>query len=919
MNLYLPLSCVQDSHIADTKLSKLPSISSHSLRPTPHGCSSIYSPNSGQISSNETSSPPKPDEAKIERVKMLGQEDFHTLYSGAPHFTVGRWYTRPLPQVTFPWNKGVQVQDLRDCTPPAHAAFSLATSRRHTHKMDTEDEEDKVHIGYEISIEEVPSMLSVTGLEPGTIGYEHFLEIPISDNYVDIDEYKASGGLSEAKRNIELLLHNPERLGIRSMQSQDINERLIELSEMYQTLKAKGGNATILDEQTPATLYTVLFGKFLTPPRYDPNTRDPTGLKVQIETLIKVLKLKGVWFDFSLVEWRIKLGQLIWASGNAQGSTEDVNSTDKAHEWTDRDTFVLQLSLACELLLRLDAVSAMSSPEVVQKMALTQAEVESFTKIKTRKTDWDLLLARRFLDDIHVMLEMPQLPVSPKKRGFFSAISSEPESPQAEQRPILVFAPRHPSRQFSGLLFFANQLLWPNMDHISSDLSRKLGLPKQDEHAKVGDPRKAVNPVIATLGTSSSSIYSTPVATPRALLNNRNSYFNIAPVRPSLSRGNSALSIQLRPSNQTDEALGNPIDIGGWLSRAYLTGFVLPGEALPHLLISTLLENDSSAITALGDAANLYGAFIYAGSSWWSKSCVAGRVLAAAEGSKECMGWIRALIVPEGFEDRWLDITFKDVDVPDRLGDAVQKSGGFIKNGDIKDAHSDDFTLPLDDDANSAYRGAIKFLELRLETATEMQNSLHASSNPQHPAVPSADHYEAKEYGVSLRFSFTPAEVYDTASVSTPDSDINHDLDDRDASPPIPHTMEFTVYITFDVHFISAFPCIPPSASKISVLLPNSTPPPSKIKGQIHAHPLHSSHSFQIVPASALYHNNPVPKDDILVVQCQSSDEQVLSRAWCAQTGHHALISRQGRTCLSCAIREAGALGVKVVIRMIKA
>lgn len=46
------------------------------------------------------------------------------------------------------------------------------------------------------------------------------------------------------------------------------------------------------------------------------------------------------------------------------------------------------------------------------------------------------------------------------------------------------------------------------------------------------------------------------------------------------------------------------------------------------------------------------------------------------------------------------------------------------------------------------------------------------------------------------------------------------------------------------------------------------------------------------------------------------SDMEILARAFCADKGWNALISRRRRGCLACAIREAGALGWKVIIRV---
>lgn len=46
------------------------------------------------------------------------------------------------------------------------------------------------------------------------------------------------------------------------------------------------------------------------------------------------------------------------------------------------------------------------------------------------------------------------------------------------------------------------------------------------------------------------------------------------------------------------------------------------------------------------------------------------------------------------------------------------------------------------------------------------------------------------------------------------------------------------------------------------------------------------------------------------------SDMEILIRALCAEKGWNALVSRRRRGCLACAIREAGALGWKVIIRV---
>lgn len=47
------------------------------------------------------------------------------------------------------------------------------------------------------------------------------------------------------------------------------------------------------------------------------------------------------------------------------------------------------------------------------------------------------------------------------------------------------------------------------------------------------------------------------------------------------------------------------------------------------------------------------------------------------------------------------------------------------------------------------------------------------------------------------------------------------------------------------------------------------------------------------------------------------SDLEMLARALCSERGWNALVSRRGRGCLACAVREAGAVGWKVILRVV--
>src|SRR3569833_2610538 len=63
----------------------------------------------------------------------------------------------------------------------------------------------------------------------------------------------------------------------------------------------------------------------------------------------------------------------------------------------------------------------------------------------------------------------------------------------------------------------------------------------------------------------------------------------------------------------------------------------------------------------LGPMANLCGGFVYCGKSFWSTSCIVGRVLAVGKGSSECMGWISSDIVPLGLDDGWVNIEVEEL------------------------------------------------------------------------------------------------------------------------------------------------------------------------------------------------------------------------------------------------------------------
>lgn len=183
----------------------------------------------------------------------------------------------------------------------------------------------------------------------------------------------------------------------------------------------------------------------------------------------------------------------------------------------------------------------------------------------------------------------------------------------------------------------------------------------------------------------------------------------------------------------------------------------------------------------------------------------------------------------------------------------------------------------------------------------------------------------------------------DTASDASDSRTTAHLTFSSPINPKLPH---ISVPLTYDVHFISSFPCYPvPTSTSNEHTLSSSpetnalalhttytldTPPPP-------AHPLHTSYRFMTLPVATLLSAgaeearsralslpdqhaedaNGDEDEEVAVLDCRGkADLELLARAWCAKVGENAVVGRVGRTCLACCIREARGLGVRVVIRV---
>lgn len=630
----------------------------------------------------------------------LGSADIHFLFSGAPQFFVrseGHHTGAPHPSVAFPWDERLSIRDLQDHDQIEDEAWSCATAwphvtvRRHekveehaagAHDIhsdlyhitnqdyecprasDGEEGHQKLRAHFIPRCQEKPNMLSSQGLERGTIGFQAALELDISDA-LEEDEGASTYAHLAAHRSQHL---GKEKHGIRLLEESALISQLINVGETYHD----GPN---MRELPTVESYTRLFTQLLFPPTRVTDDEDPYSLHVQIEALTKILARPRIWVDFSLVEWRIRLGQILWApSGDLDGEDEISINGDVVHEPSqEKYWLLLQILLSCELLLRLDSAAKKADEHT---SFLKPGEVHSFDKQATTGLKWSLLLARLWLENVNLKRGEPEAAPGQKPTGWLASLTGfSPSRPQQQARDTLSsleYLPRHQGRQLSGLLHFAKDLAWPNIDNIASSLAGARG-----------DGTAPTTPAPAT---------------PMSTTTQRSSYFGTPTRRPGIKRG---LSRQV-----TLQRISAVVHPSGWLSRSYLSGLVLPGEGLSHFLISTLLENDNAAVARLGEEANLYGGFVYEGRSFWSVACVVGRVLAAGPGARECMGWVSSDELPKGIEDGWVNV---EVEVAGLEGEGrayeeariwkkkeVEAESHVLGDADPASILPGDFTLPAD-------------------------------------------------------------------------------------------------------------------------------------------------------------------------------------------------------------------------------
>ncbi|WQF83217.1 hypothetical protein CDEST_08231 [Colletotrichum destructivum] len=880
----------------------------------------------------------------------LSDDDVEKLFSGAPQYfarSEGHYTGAPHPSVAFPWDESLEIRDLNDHVQIEDAAWSCITAWPHiTRDMNSNPaaircakERKRAH--FNPRCRERPNMLSMQGLEKGTMGYQAALEMPVGDALQE-EQF----GFDSLGSKANAIVEQRQRMlaskdGLRRLEETAILDQLIKNADRYKENK--------VHRNIHNTLYNELFLGILHPPTRVIDHHDPYSLSVQIQALVKVLAAPNVWVDFSHVEWRIRLGQILWGSFEGdeletEVDIEDAETNDERKE--ERYWLLLQILLACELLIRLDAIT---EGEELGIESIRPAEIKRFEKDANATVKWSLHLARAWLENIEI-IERKVDPTNTHKRnssGWLASLTGKmslhPNSSHAHPHDgisVYTIQGRYCERQVNGLTNFARKLRWPDIE--------------SDSYAEqISD---TVNKV------SEATPIHTPAETPMSIDTKRSSYFGGGRTEAKVTRhpsGKHKISAALHPS--------------GWLSKSYVSGLMLPGEGLYHLIMSTLLENDKEAMAKLGPMANLCGGFVYRGKSFWSTTCIVGRVLAAGQGSAQCMGWISSDITPQGHGDGWLNIDVAEVSEDmKRTGKQarlwgkthVERESCVLGDADPSSVLPADFIIPYENNYSEPPPSlSISLLSLNLSKPIDSAQSTPTEETVMTPFSDATRDPELYTYPSSISFSVGPLGG---------------------------EAKEYSFALTKDIHFVTAHPCHP--SSRVRVLRSPSSPTiqqidvdGSGIGGQsskpatVTGHPLHKLFTYTVVHLSELLEKPDASLNDlllntssvrrpsltpvmnttprVLVIDCITgfkrqpptqetptspvlertanganlatanmhlesrrrqfgSDMEILVRAFCAEKGWNAIISRRRRGCLACAIREAGALAWKVIIRV---
>ena len=302
----------------------------------------------------------------------------------------------------------------------------------------------------------------------------------------------------------------------------------------------------------------------------------------------------------------------------------------------------------------------------------------------------------------------------------------------------------------------------------------------------------------------------------------------------------------------------------------WLSGLVLPGNSLPWIIMAALLACDREIKRSLKTFTFFlpnFG-FQHCLSTYWYWECIIAKVMAAADGVNQSTGWVGPVYLSPSLEEDEC-VLVNQYEAPYRLN-----------------------------------KRSVKSMKLRSD-----------------PLGPAADDYPVREYSFP-RLSVEAVRSIQLQRLEVKDSRFN-DVAGNSLYDSCVHfsiagffSSQIPVRLRYNVDFIAAVPC-------------HSGP-----------HVLYHGYNYQVVSVDSIWRLNfwgggcvcPLDRkgkkcrhrlqypshfedDKILVIRAFGpADNDVFARAWCSYMGLSAVVASNRMTCVACAIRNAYAACVSVLI-----
>lgn len=371
------------------------------------------------------------------------------------------------------------------------------------------------------------------------------------------------------------------------------------------------------------------------------------------------------------------------------------------------------------------------------------------------------------------------------------------------------------------------------------------------------------------------------------------------------------------------DRLQKPVEERSADTMSWFTGVVLPGPTLPWLLMNSLIDCDEGSGDVLNFLTHMQpsSGFQYRANTYWSYKCIVGKVLGAARGVNEVAGWIGPCIAGANLKRTECAIIRQQPALDARIlpADIQTMSERTVPLGPLAEEYpvSDyDILMPELDEITDV----IRVEKLSFEPIREQ----HAPSSPAR-----TDFQRPLTFDASIVFAF---------------------------SRPYEPSVSYPLSLRYDVDFIAAFPChqgphvlfwdyaykcvkVDDGLMEIKDWALRNRPrqrsysTTSTASGSVsgrggteRSSPTETSYlprdpdprepngNAELALAAPLAPANSGLEEVLAIEALGVSDNEVFARAWCAHWGVSAVVARIGETCMACAIREAYAACVSVIV-----